>query len=403
MAKQKYRFTEKDVVEHWAKNSGKWRWPSISRWLASVQRPSKRCHYLFLFCEWSGKNPHELLDLKRNGSLEAEYLLDDFVEYLLDDFVALDGKPDAPYSNSITWTIIQSVRSFFKKNYLNLEPTAGRMVLKKVRPYRKHTRDQVAQLFKACYDPRDRSMVATVFCSAIAKETLMELKWSHFEEDWMSREIPHISVEDKFLKGHGIGRWQGVRQETFLTPEAKRELLYYRKWMEKVRGRSFNRNDFVYVSLHKPYGKLSFSNMGAIHTRISERLPFNFSWHDGRRYVQTALEEAGLSRSWIQKIKKVRGEDNPYSRPEIEKLREAYARALPNLCFLDVEAMVAKAEVDSVKVVLGEQSLRERERDKRIDELEERQRVWDEFMSKPDLKMKLLRFLDEIEKKEKGN
>jgi len=39
----------------------------------------------------------------------------------------------------------------------------------------------------------------------------------------------------------------------------------------------------------------------------------------------------------------------------------------------------------------------------RLEQLEKRQRVWDEFMSEPDLKMKLLRFLDEIEKKEKGN
>ena len=364
MVRRKYRYSAADVIARWAKNSGKWCWSSVGRWLSSVQKASKRCHSLFLFCEWCGKLPDQLLDLKRNGDLEAEYLLD--------EFAGLDGSLDAPYSNSIMWTCVQAVRSFYKKNYLSLEPAAGKMTLKKVRPYRKHTREQLIEIYKACYDPRDRSMVATVFCSAIAKETLMELRWLHFEEDWMSQEIPHISLPANLLKGHGIGRWQGVRQETFLTPEAKRELLYYRDWMENIRGRSFSEDDFVYVSLHKPYGKLNASTMGAIHLRISERLPFNFSWHDGRRYVQTALEEAEWPHSWIKKVRgrKVPDEDNPYSHPEIEKMRKKYRKALPNLCFLDVEAMVAKAEVDSVKVVLGEQSLRERELTMRIEKLE---------------------------------
>jgi len=394
MVRRKYRYSFNDVVDKWAKNSGEWRWASVGRWLNSIQKTGDRCHSLFLFCEWCGKNPDELLALKKNGGLEAEYLLD--------EFTGLDGSADAPYPNSIMWNCVQSVRSFFKKNYLSLEPAAGKMTLRKVRPYRKHTRDQLVQIFKACYDPRDRSMVATVFCSAIAKETLMNLKWLHFEEDWENREVPHISVPDTLLKGHGVGRWKGVQQETFLTPEAKRELLYYRGWMEKLRGEKFSRDDFVYVSLHKPYGQLNRSTMGAVHQRISKRLPFVFSWHDGRRYVQTALEEAGLSHNWIQKIKgrKVRGEDNPYSLPEIDKLREAYRRALPNLCFLDVEAMVAKKEVDSVKLIVGEQSLRERELARQIEELRKEQEGVQELLSylpliKESLKEKL--------EKEKGN
>jgi len=65
--------------------------------------------------------------------------------------------------------------------------------------------------------------------------------------------------------------------------------------------------------------------------------------------------------------------------------------------------MVAKAEMDSVKVVLGEQSLRERERDKRINELEKRQRIWDDFLDVPEFKEEFLRVLKKIEKKEKGN
>jgi hypothetical protein len=58
-----------------------------------------------------------------------------------------------------------------------------------------------------------------------------------------------------------------------------------------------------------------------------------FSPHDLRRFVQTGLERARLQPNWIKKIlrHKVAGEENPYSQPKIEELREAYRTALPYL------------------------------------------------------------------------
>ena len=61
-----------------------------------------------------------------------------------------------------------------------------------------------------------------------------------------------------------------------------------------------------------------------------------FSIHDGRRLVETALENVGTPRNWIQKIKgrKVRGEDAPYSKPAIEQLRGKYREVVGDLEFL---------------------------------------------------------------------
>ena len=364
-APRKYKFTRKDVVYRWAKADGEWRWPSVMRWLSNLQTPGARCQFLYLFCEWAKRDPPELLALKKDGGLEAEYLLD--------KFVALDGTPDAPYANSVMWQCMVNVRSFFKKNYRSLEPCAGQMVKRKVKPYRKHKAEQLRQIYNACLTPRDKSLLATCFCTALARETLVELRWLHVEDDWMDQEIPHISIPDTLLKGHGRGKWKGVEQHTFLTPEAKQCLLDYREWMSNTRGVEFARDDHVYLTLHEPYGPMTYGGLGILATRISKRLPFVFSWHDGRRYVQTALEEAGWARTWIQKVKgrKVRGEDNPYSRPEIEKLREAYKHALHCLCFLETEKLTSKVEIDRVKVALGEQTLREQEMEKRIRDLEE--------------------------------
>jgi hypothetical protein len=37
----------------------------------------------------------------------------------------------------------------------------------------------------------------------MAAETLTKLRWSHFEEDWQRRDIPHSSIPSNILKGHG--------------------------------------------------------------------------------------------------------------------------------------------------------------------------------------------------------
>jgi len=49
--------------------------------------------------------------------------------------------------------------------------------------------------------------------------------------------------------------------------------------------------------------------------------------------VQTQLEFARMQPNWIKKIlrHKVKGEEDPYSRPKIEQLRSAYREATPYL------------------------------------------------------------------------
>ena len=341
-------------------------------WLNTLQAKGERCHKLFLFCDWAEKTPAQLLKMKNGGSLE--------VEHLLDEFVGLDGDGDAPYPNSVMWACVQAVKSFCKRNYKALQPLAGAMTLRKVKPYRKHTKEQVRLIYQACMNPRDRSMVSMAFSTAMAKETLMKLKWLYFEDGWQQKEVPHLELPSHVLKGHGLGKWQGVKQETFLTPRAKTDLIQYKEWMERERKVQFALDSHVYRSLHPLYKRLSYNTMGEIPQLISLRTmkhdpPFAFSWHDARRYVQTALEEAGLERNWIQKIKgrKVRGEDAPYSRPEIEKLRHKYREALSCVCFLDADAVVAKHEMDKVKLALGERTLREQELIRRVAELEKDQ------------------------------
>jgi hypothetical protein len=75
------------------------------------------------------------------------------------------------------------------------------------------------------------------FCvgSAIAKETLSKIQWSDLEPGWEKQETPHVSLDAEKIKGHGRGKYKGVRQETFLTPEAKRDLIKYKEFLRRVK------------------------------------------------------------------------------------------------------------------------------------------------------------------------
>jgi len=92
----------------------------------------------------------------------------------------------------------------------------------------------------------------------------------------------------------------------------------------------------VFLSMETPYEPLKYQAIGNAILRVSKTAKVPFGAHDGRRIVETALENVGTPRNWIQKIKgrKVRGEDSPYSKPAIEQLRKKYREALPELEFL---------------------------------------------------------------------
>jgi hypothetical protein len=337
---QKYAYTPKTVLEEWANN-----YASTRTWLSKLNGTKKlRALDLFYFCDWANLNPDELLSLKSSfESLDAERSLDRFVAEATEI-------PD-----SLRWKSTIAVRSFFRCNYRQLQSEAGKMEYVQQKPQRSPRKAQRLELFKACYNQRDRTLVCVTCCSAIALETLSKLRWYHFEEDWERQGIPHISIPPELLKGHGKGKYKGIRQETFLTPEAKHELLKYRDWMMKQFSYMWNDNDFVFLSIEKPYTPLTYNGLANTILTISERANVPFSVHDGRRIVETALENTSTPRNWIQKVKgrKVRGEDAPYSKPAIEQLRAKYKEALSELEFLS-EQNVGLKKLEELEKKAGE-------------------------------------------------
>jgi len=318
-----------NVLEEWA---GKF--DSIKRWLPKIQKKQTSALNLYYYCYWAEIDPNELLALKNDtSSTKAEELLDTFV-----------ADNDTGLTQAGKYNVVIAVKSFFKHNYKDLAKASGAIQYAPKEQY-KPTKDDLRKLYRQCYNPRDRSMLTLICCTGIAKETLSKLTWGHLEEDWENKDIPHISIGPDLIKGHGRGRYVGVRQETFLTPEAKRDLVEYKKWIQKRTGRSITSKDKIYVMIRSPFEPCGYDRIGSIFIEMSERAGVSFSPHDARRYVQTALEEARIPANWARKIRgrKVRGEEAPYSKPAIEKLRQFYREdGVDKLQFLTPEKIDEK-------------------------------------------------------------
>lgn len=325
MGKRKRSITASEVME-WAEKH-----PLVKRWLAKVQIPERRGYFFAMFCEWADMSPEELYNLKEDPkNREAEELLDKLV-----------ADEEAPFTDSVKWQLIQATKSFFSHHYRDLAKKAGKLHVPKKREERKPTKEELRQLWKACKNPRDRALVIGVNSTALAKGTLAKLTWGDIEEGWEEIELPCINIAAKKLKGGGVGKYENVRQITFLTPEAKESLIEYKEWIEQRMGRKLTENDHVWLDIRSPYKPLTYSGFGMLVWRLANEADVEFSWHDARRYVETALEEQKINPNWLRKIRgrKVRGEEAPYSKPAIEQLRAAFKDAVPSIQFLTTEAV----------------------------------------------------------------
>lgn len=349
--KKIYEISRREAIEKWAKYHDK-----VVTWLSKLQRKNESAWFLWVYCKEMNKTPEELLALKDNPQSKEG-------EYLLDKFVAESKLPNATKVN-----VVINVKSFYAHNYRELARKSGQIQFIKQAPYRKHTKEEMLKIYRSTQNPRDRALITFAWSTAIARESLMNVQWLHLEPNWENQELPHISLPPQLVKGHGIGKYAGVRQETFLTPEAKRDLVDYKDWLERVKGIKPQPADHIFIELHPPYQGVQYGTLTKISRAISKRSGVEFSWHDARRYVETALEETKIHPNWARKIRgrKVRGEEAPYSRPAIEQLRNAYKEAVHLLQFTsETELTELKKRQEAIEQIVQDMTPEQKETMKR--------------------------------------
>jgi SNF2 family DNA or RNA helicase len=317
------KITQGNVLELWAKN-----YESVTLWLNHLQEKKLNAFSLYRFCQWAQKTPDQLLTEKStNPSANT-------VEKLLDRFCNLD---DERFTNSFQYQASIAVKSYFRWNYADLAKASGSVVLEKKKEYNKLSKEGLRKLWNRARNPRDRALIPLVCSTAIAKRTLSSLTWGLLEENWETKDLPAFDIPSKLLKGHGIGRYKGVRQITFLTPEAKRELVNYKEFIEQKLGRKVRSEEHIWLDLQTPYKPLEYDSFATLISRLTKEAGVKFTWHDARRWLTTAMEQAGLSPNWnrVLRGRKVPGSENPYSRPVIEQLRDKFREAVPLLEFIN--------------------------------------------------------------------
>jgi hypothetical protein len=331
------KVTRRNVLELWAN-----KYPEVTRWLTKLQQKDQTALSFYKFCQWAHKTPLELLALKEQDAKVSPP--PNIVEKLLDDFV---GDENREFKNSLKYGITIAVKSFFKWSYRDLAKASGIVSFQKVKPYNALSKEGLRKLWNRALNPRDRALIPFVTCTGIAKETLANLKWSHLEDNWETKDLPCINITAELLKGHGKGKYQNVKQITFLSPEAKRELINYKEWIEDKLGRKVTPQDNVWLSTYKPYTPLSYAMLGNEINILSHKAKVPFSLHDGRRWINTALEQIGISSNWARKIRgrKVKGEEAPYSQPAIEQLREKFKEAVQLVEFTSGESKILEDRV----------------------------------------------------------
>jgi len=218
---------------------------------------------------------------------------------------------------------------------------------------------------------RDKALVAFMASTCIAEGSIPHLTFRNVEPEWQtahphkltfdewmkhfeSTELPYIKIVGKVLpdgnttlKGGGQGKYAGVQQHTFMTPEAKTIMIQYLRWRVRTRGKPKLDDPLFIVLTRKPQGSaLQVEAVKTSFNRISKNNPssIHFSAHDMRRFVENALEEARIHPNRCKKIRgrKVRGEEAPYSQPSIAQLRNDYSRAVKFLRF--TEKTIARIE-----------------------------------------------------------
>ncbi|MGD0496155.1 MAG: hypothetical protein ABSB28_08965 [Candidatus Bathyarchaeia archaeon] len=93
--------------------------------------------------------------------------------------------------------------------------------------------------------------------------------------------------------------------------------------------------DHIWLHTVKPYKLLPCIMLGNTIIRLSDEAGVPFTLHDGRRWVNTALEQIGISTNWARKIRgrKAKERKAPTVRPNIEQLRAKFREAVPFLEF----------------------------------------------------------------------
>jgi len=277
--------------------------------------------------------PQQLLDLKESGgNRDAEKRLDTYV-------VSID------LSESQKQTDVGAIHSFYKAHYLDLASRSGysRTRYVKVKEYKCPTQSELRDMARNSHI-RDDVLINLLSSGGFREETATLLVWSDLKElwTWDGKTPIYVGVDSRRLKGEG---YEGIEQHCFMTRHACEVLLRYAKWYKTKRDLSDDASLIISRRASRGTPAFEIMNPQSLYRALLKLGPY--TPHDLRRFNQTQLEAARVNPNWIKKLqgKKLKGEDNPYSRPKVEEMRAAFISAEPYLTLAPPEASIDPIEL----------------------------------------------------------
>jgi len=301
---------------------------------------------LIQYCDWLGKTPDQLKEERKQELKSDDIDVKMTAEKTLNRYANSGVKPQNAMSRAVA-----SIRSFYAHNFIELAEKAVKAPKQtKEKDYRCPTVDDLRKMLEGS-NLRDRAILLTLFQSGLREGTLILLKLKHIREIFENKVPVHIGLRAKELKGE----YSGLECHTFLGRDSIEAVKRYLDWRERVKGEKLTEESFLFTRIDALGQPVDEQALIRIVKTTSERAGTHFSPHDFRRAFQTNLEAAGVSANWVKKMTghKLSGEENPYSIPKIEQLREAYIKAEPKL------SVTVKAETDFDRVKREIESLRE--------------------------------------------
>jgi|SRR5271157_2099688 len=325
----------------------RWRNGVIGDTCGSSETETWQLNYLIKFCEEIRMNPDEIIKAR----IEDLKSFDPNIRCRFEDEVlAVSRKFKKENGYYIGRGVTVAMKSFFFHNRLPLILKSPKM--KDPETYTP-TKEDIEKLYRSANPGWERARISFIYQSGIRRGSIPFLTYGHIKKDFEAGIIPlHIHLKKEEVKG------EYFPYDTFIGKQAVEDLrlsLELRKRgtrkipPEVITDKSplFRQENTAVV---EPCGETAFTSW---FVSLSKRAGFpeeeTTTPHAVRRATNTGLEKSKMMPpNWIDHVMGHRpgsAQGKHYSKPSLEELREAYAKAEPYLTL----RLVLSADLPTLK------------------------------------------------------
>lgn len=332
------------------------------QWLTAVQADksgsvhTQKSYRLALkvFCDWIEKSPDNLISERRVQlkNPETEMDMENKVRafcVMLESSRLQHGQPRPLSRTTIATRYHGPIRSFFKYNNVPLKLKTFKHVKKERQP---HTIEEIKALLEVA-DVREKAVIMLLKDSGISREDAIKLKYSDIQADYeATKDTVHI---------HLTRTKESVVYDTFIGKnaiEALRALIEYRK----RQGEEITSGTSLIAQLNGQ--PTTPENLSQMFIRLGKKAGFYTSPHRFRKFFMSRLGlvvPSLLVKSWLGHSL---GVESSYFLPDLQKQREAYAKAYSELDLTETKA------IEEIEKIKEEKKLTNGLHEQRIQELE---------------------------------